>query len=366
MKKIVVKIGSSVIAPKGKLDSKLISALIKDIFAAQKKGYKIVLVSSGAIACGLNELGYKRKPQDTHSLMAISSFGQIFLMDAFNSKVKKHKKRCAQVLLTWDDFADRKRSMNMKKTIDRLLDMDILPIVNENDAVSSEEIGLGDNDRLSAGLADFIGAEQLIMLSDVEGLLDGDKLINEVACINSDITALAKKEDRTHTSGGMIIKLKAANIASLCGIKTVIAYGRKANVVSRIIMGERIGTLFLSAKKVDKARKRWIAFMENKIKGAVVIDDGAKEALLNRGKSLLAVGIVKVEGDFRRDDAVSVVDSKGVTLGWGLTNYNSEELKEVKQKKFTKEVIHRDNLAWAATDGFIINPGLEDKLDKRL
>ena len=193
------------------------------------------------------------------------------------------------------------------------------------------------------------------MLSDVEGLLDGNKLVKEVVCINSDITALAKKEDRTHTSGGMIIKLKAANIASLCGIKAVIAYGREVDVVSRIVAGEKIGTLFLPAKRIDKARKRWIAFMENKIKGAVVIDNGAKVAILNKGKSLLAVGILKVDGTFRRDDAVSVVDVKGVTLGWGLTNYNSEELKEA-NKKFTKEVIHRDNLALATRDGMIINP----------
>jgi glutamate 5-kinase len=355
MKKIVVKIGSSVIAPKGKLDRKLLNLLAADLFKAEKKGYKIVLVSSGAIACGLNELGYKRRPQDTYSLMAISSFGQIFLMDAFNKAVKRYKRRCAQVLLTWDDFSDRKRSMNMRKTIDKLLSMDVLPIVNENDAVSSEEIGLGDNDRLSAGLADFIGAQQLIMLSDVEGLLDGDVCLSEVACITKEVTALAKKEDRKHTSGGMIIKLKAANIAALCGIKTVIAYGREPEVVSRIISGEKIGTLFLPAKKIDRARKRWIAFMENKIRGAVVIDDGAKEALLCRGKSLLGVGIVRVEGLFRREEAVAVIDSKGLTLGWGLTNYNSEELQNCRDKKLSKEVIHRDNLALANSDGIIFN-----------
>jgi len=286
--------------------------------------------------------------------MAISSLGQIILMDQFNSKVKKYKRMCAQVLLTWDDFADRLRFMNINKTIDKLLAMNILPIVNENDAVSGDEIGLGDNDRLSAGLADLIGAEQLIMLSDVEGLLDGENLVKQVDCINAEVASLARAEDRTHTSGGMIIKLKAASIATLSGIRTVIAYGRKKNIISKIISGEGVGTVFLPAKKIDRARKRWIAFMENKIKGTITIDDGAKDALVNKGKSLLSVGIAKVEGKFKRGDAVSVLDLKGEAVGCGLVNYDSQELQEAKQKKLSKEVIHRDNLARASQDGLIL------------
>ncbi len=348
MKKIVVKIGSSVIAPKGKLDSKLISALIKDIFVVEKKGYKVVLVSSGAIACGLNELGYKRKPQDTHSLMAISSFGQIVLMDVFNSKVKKHKKRCAQVLLTWDDFSDRKRFMNIKKTIDKLLDMDILPIINENDAVSSEEIGLGDNDRLSAFVADLIGARQLIILSDIEGLLDGQNLVKEVLQINNEIKALVKKQAKTHTSGGMDTKLEAVTKACLAGIKTVITHGRKKQVISRIIAGEPMGTSFLPSTQIEKSRKRWIDTKQ--IKGAVNIDNGAKEALLNGGKSLLGVGITEITTGFRKADAVAVVDENGHTIGCGIVNYSSEELERAKNKRLEKAVIHRDNFVKVRSD----------------
>jgi len=350
VRKIVVKIGSSVIAPRGKLDSELVSRLVADILLVEKKGYKIILVSSGAIACGLNRLKLKNRPKDMHALMAISSLGQIILMDTFGAKFKDHERLCAQVLLTWDDFDNRKRYMNIRKTIEQLLEIKAIPIINENDVVSHEEIGIGDNDRLSAFVADLVGAEQLIILSDIEGLLDGERLVKEVTQIDDKIRALVKKQDKTHTKGGMDTKLQAATKANLSGIKAIIANGRRKDVISSIIKGDGIGTLFLPSHKIEKSRKRWID--SKQIKGLIIIDDGAKDALLNRGKSLLAVGIKRVELNFKKDDAVVVIDSQGETIGCGLVNYNSEDLKSVENKRFEKEVIHRDNFV-KAVDGWV-------------
>ena len=348
-KRIVVKIGSSVIAPKGKLDAGLITKIVEDILKVEKKGYKVVLVSSGAIACGLSSLGHMRKPNDTYALMAISSLGQIALMDAFNNKFKKYKRMCAQILLTWDDFDKRKRFINIQKTIDKILSMGVTPIINENDVTSFEEIRFGDNDRLSALVADLIGAKELIMLSDIEGLLEGKRLVKEVHRIDKKIASLAKEEDKTHTSGGMITKLEAARIATASGIKTTIAYGRRKGVISSVIDGKGVGTSFLPTQIKEKARKRWIASSKN-IKGNICVDDGAKEALLNKGRSLLNVGITDVQGPFQAGDAVSIIDSQGEFIGCGIANYSSDKLKTSKKKKLEKEVVHRDNFSKVSQD----------------
>ncbi|MFH1519741.1 MAG: glutamate 5-kinase [Candidatus Omnitrophota bacterium] len=347
-KKIVVKIGSSVIAPYGKLDSKLVAQIVKDILLVEKKGYRVIVVSSGAIACGLNQLKLRKRPNDIHRLMAISSLGQIILMDVFNAKFKKYRRMCAQVLLTWDDFDIRQRFINIRKTIEKLLMAKAIPIINENDAVSHEEIGIGDNDRLAALVADLIGAEQLIILSDIDGLLDEKKLVKEVVQINDKVKALVKKQDKTHTKGGMDTKLAAATKANLSGITVRIANGREMRVISRIVSGEDIGTLFLPSKEIEKSRKRWID--SKQIKGKIVIDDGAKAALLNKGKSLLAVGIVKVTASFNKGDAVIVVDKEEAALGCGLVNYSSDDLRKSQSKPFSKEVIHRDNFVKIAQD----------------
>lgn len=340
---IVVKIGSSIIAPKGKLEPPLIENLISDILGVEAGGFKVVLVSSGAIASGLNRLGFKKRPMDTLLLMALASLGQPILMDAYNEKFKKYGRVCAQILLTWDDFDSRKRFLNVRSTIDRLLKLNVTPIINENDAVSFEEIKFGDNDRLSALVANLIGAQMLVILSNTKGLLDGKKnLIREVCVIDSRISSLAKKEDTMFTSGGMTTKLEAAKIATASGIKTVIADGTVGSVLVEIIRGKPIGTTFLPSKEIGKAKKRWIAFGK-KIRGKIYIDDGAKEALMHKGKSLLAVGLVKVEGDFKCKDAVEVRDREARLLGRGLTNFSSWELADFKTRRFEKEVIHRDN-----------------------
>jgi glutamate 5-kinase len=348
MKKLVVKIGSSVIACGGKLDSGLVSRLVKDLLAVEKKGYKVILVSSGAIACGLNQLKLKKRPKNMHALMAISSLGQIILMDVFNAQFRRHKRNCAQILLTWDDFDIRKRYVNVRKTIEELLKLGAIPIINENDVISCEEIGIGDNDRLSGFVADLVGARELIILSDIEGLFDGKRLVKEVTLIDDKIKSLVKKQDKVYTRGGMDTKLAAATKANLSGIRARIADGRKKDVIRRIVSGEDIGTLFLPCQKVEKSRKRWID--SKQIKGAMFIDDGAKDALLNKGKSLLAVGISEVRSLFNKGDAVIVVDSNNTVLGRGIVNYGFEDLKKAKDKRFEKPVIHRDNFIKTAAD----------------
>ncbi|MBN2482900.1 MAG: glutamate 5-kinase [Candidatus Omnitrophica bacterium] len=343
IKRIVVKIGSSVIAPAGRLDSALVASLVKDIVNVEKKGYQVIVVSSGAIACGLNKMGYKKRPSDTHSLMALSSIGQILLMDVFNEKCKKHKRACAQILLTWEDFDERERFINIGKTVDTLLAMKVIPVINENDAISYKEIRFGDNDHLSALVANLVEAEQLIILSDVEGLMDGDVVVREVSRLDEKIKTLVKQDKKVHTVGGMVTKLKAAGIAISLGVRTVIACGRRKNVLSAIVAGKEIGTVFLPlSQEKAKARKRWFAY-NKKVKGKLCIDEGAADALLNKGKSLLVVGICKVEGAFVKGDTVHVVDTQGCLLGHGLVNYAAQDLQERRERKFEHEVIHRDN-----------------------
>lgn len=342
MKKVVVKIGSSVLAPRGKLDSRLVSRIVRDILSIEEKGDRVVLVSSGAIACGLNKLGYTKRPDNMHMLMALSSVGQICLMDVYNREFKKYKKNAAQILLTWDDFDNRKRYINARQTIDQLLNMSIVPIINENDAVACDEIKYGDNDRLSASVADLIGAEVFIILSDVSGLMDNGEVVKIIDEINDSVLRLVRKKEQKFTAGGMQTKLESVRIAVDSGIKTVIACGRETRVISRILEGEAIGTTFMPRLVVKEARKRWIV-SGKRIKGKLYVDTGAEDAILNKGKSLLNVGIVKMEGEFRKGDAVYVAGSGGDIIGCGLVNYNHEELGKSAREKLDKEVIHRDN-----------------------
>ncbi|MFH1875685.1 MAG: glutamate 5-kinase [Candidatus Omnitrophota bacterium] len=343
MKKLVIKIGSSIIAPAGKLDNCLVRELIADILATQALGYKVILVSSGAIACGADALGITKKPTDAHSLMALASLGQIILMDAYRAAFGAHQRNCAQILLTWDDFDNRKRFLNARATIDKLLAMEIIPIINENDAVSSEEIKFGDNDRLGALVTDLVHAGHSIILSDVAGLLDeAGAIIPVITKIDAKIYKLVKVKSGAFTSGGMQTKLQAAEIVTAAGATLVIASGHEKEPLRRIMGGEHLGTRFVPAATVSRARKRWIAFSK-KIKGKIYIDAGAKKAILENGRSLLAVGISTIEGDFKPNDSVCVLDATGAIIGCGLANYSSDDLREGKGKKFEKEIIHRDN-----------------------
>lgn len=341
-KKIVVKVGSSVIAPGGKINSTRVKNIIDAIVDLDKRGVKTVLVSSGAIACGLALLEYKKRPQEIHSLMALASLGQVLLMGVYNQKLKKHKKLCGQVLLTWDDFNERKRYLNARCTIEKLWKLGVIPIINENDAISSDEIKFGDNDKLSALVGDLIGANLLCILSNVQGVFSHGTLINVVEHIDSSIIQCARREKSEFTTGGMVTKIEAAKIATQAGITTVIANGKIKGIITKIVEGKHLGTVFLPHKALTRAKKRWIAFGK-KVRGRIYVDKGAKEALMERGKSLLACGIIKVEGQFLKHDAVEVVDAGGYQVGRGLIEYASADLIGARTKYFEREVIHRNN-----------------------
>ncbi|HOX54197.1 MAG: glutamate 5-kinase [Candidatus Omnitrophica bacterium] len=347
IKRIVVKIGTSMLASShGGLDNRIIEELVNQICSLAASGKQIILVSSGAIASGLAEMGLKTRPQDLSSLQAAASIGQSILMQRYNDYFKKNKVSCAQVLLTWEDFCQRQRYLNARNTVDRLLEYKIIPIINENDAVSTDEIKFGDNDKLSALVANLVEADLLILLSDVEGLYrtKKDDIISVVEELNDEIKKLAKGTDKKLISrGGMISKLEAAEIVMHAGIPCVIANGKTKDIIVKILEGQEIGTLFLPKKDKLVARDRWIAFGA-KTKGKIVVDDGAKEALLKKGKSLLCPGVVDLDGKFVSGDMVSIVDKNHKEFARGISNYSSGELKTIKGCKGKEEVIHRDNL----------------------
>ncbi|MBM3252568.1 MAG: glutamate 5-kinase, partial [Candidatus Omnitrophica bacterium] len=335
-KRIVIKIGSSVLTgAKGQLDTDLIAKIVDQISALIKSGKEVVLVSSGAIASGMSELGFKCRPSKLSCLQASAAIGQSLLMQTYNNLFKKKNLRCAQVLLTWDDFHVRSRYLNAKETMIALLDYKAIPIINENDTVSTEEIRRGDNDHLSALVASLLEADLLILLSDVDGLFSGKQLVSEVKNIDSDIRKLAKDTKKRHISrGGMLSKLDAVDIASHAGITSVIANGKANGIILKIIDGEKVGTLI--SLKADRmvAKKRWMAFGV-KSNGKIFVDDGAKKALVEKNKSLLCPGVIRVEGNFDSGDVVSVVDKDGNEIAKGKVNFSYEEVNNIKGKKAT-------------------------------
>ncbi len=338
-KRIVIKIGSSLLFA-GQAQSEIaaqISALVKN-------GKEVIIVSSGAIASGMSVLKMKSRPRELSSLQATAAVGQHLLMSQYRRFFEKKGLNCAQVLLTWEDFDDRKRYLNAKNTLLALLKFKSIPIINENDTVSTDEIKFGDNDRLSALVATLTNADLLIILSDVNGLLDTDKnVIKVVDEITPQIKALACPTKKKICVGGMVTKLEAARIAANSGIPCVIANGRKKEIIFSIIKNPSdSGTLFVPKKGYLAARERWIAF-GTKTKGKIIIDDGAKNALINK-KSLLSVGVVKLEGIFEAGDIVSVHDLGGNEFARGKAGISSKQLDKVKGSRFDKEAIHRDNI----------------------
>ncbi len=351
MKKIVIKIGSSVIAPQGELDYRFLRGLASQIKTLRKEGFVVVLVSSGAIALGRPLLGVTLKDRlSLNQLQAAASLGQIKLMDVYNRIFSRLKINCAQLLLTWDDFEKRNRYINISHTLNVLFKRGILPIANENDVVSTDEIKFGDNDKLSALLASLISAGKLVILSDVKGFLKEGQLVRRIENINGELLRFARGSSSIWTKGGMRSKLEAARIATSSGVSTFIAKGQTPGIILQIVRGEDFeGTSFVPAMRIS-ARRRWIAFAR-KSRGVLYIDEGAGEAIVNNKKSLLAVGVKKVEGDFAKGDSVAVKNNKGRILGYGLTNFSASELKKNLGKKLEKEVIHRDNLAIVKQNG---------------
>ena len=372
IKRVVIKIGSSVISNKDKGRSSLECGLSKDwvrhyarqIKLIQDKGYDVVLVSSGAIMAGRERLGLSRADLSIPEKQACAAIGQSFLMHTYEKAFEKKDIKVAQILLSHDDLGNRRRYLNAKHTIEALLERNVIPIINENDSVTVEEIKIGDNDTLSATVACLVDAQLLIILSDVEGLFNSDpsikikgekaELLSHVARVNDEIERTAGKSNNKLTVGGMYTKVIAAKKTMSFGIPTLVVNGLDEKVLENIFSGKDVGTLFWSGKGKIRDRKHWIAHTL-KPAGTLVVDAGARKALIKRGKSLLPAGLIKVKGDFEFGKAVMIVDEEGKEIGRGLVNYNSSDLLRIKGmktpaikkmigKSFYEEVIHRDDL----------------------
>jgi glutamate 5-kinase len=349
IKRIVIKVGSSVIATyKMKPRIAHLKSLVNQICEVQRKGVEVILVSSGAIVFGMGELEQKARPSHLAGMQALAAIGQTILMNKYNDLFQKNNVRCAQVLLTWDDFDERRRYNNARNAFRTMLDWNIVPIVNENDTISTEEIKFGDNDKLSSFVASLVEADLLLILSDVEGFYNlktpEKTLFKEIKRITRDIEGLAQETSKKNTArGGMMAKLEAIKIASQAKIPCVIANGETENVLVRILKGERIGTFFSEREKKVIARKHWISFGA-KPKGELTVDDGAKRALLKGGNSLLLPGIVSWNGHFKKDDVVVVKDAQGEEFARGVVRYSNLDLTKMEDKKGKAEAIHYDHL----------------------
>lgn len=362
MKRLVIKIGSNILTSEDNgLDLERIQAIADDISAVRGKGYEVVVVSSGAVAAGMKKLELKEKPKDIVLKQAAAAVGQSSLMWAYERCFNTHGRKVAQVLLTRDDFADRKRYINSRNTLNTLLSYEVIPIINENDTVATDEIRFGDNDSLASLVAGLIDAERLIILSDVDGLFDDDpgknphaKLIGVVERITPELEKKAGGSGSIVGTGGMFSKLMAAKRAVHHGITVTIVNGRRKDVLSSLLEGARLGTEFRPRETRLSSKKGWIAYA-CRTKGSISVDEGAARVLIHGGKSLLPSGIISLSGSFEAGDAVYCLDPGGKRIAKGLTNYSSEEIDKIRGKKtseiesilgyrYSDEVIHRDNL----------------------
>ncbi len=351
--KIVVKVGSSLLTGgKTTIIPRNLSRIVDHIARFVKEGRDVVLVTSGAVASGLSVLGLHARPKVLAQLQAAAAAGQNILMQAYTSAFAEHNLKCGQVLLTRDDFNDEKRYLNARATLDTLIKFGVVPVVNENDAISVDEIKFGDNDTLSALVAGAVEADGLLILTDIDGLYDHfdartgacGQRIPEVKEITPEIEYAACGTDKASCVGGMSTKIEAARIATNVGIPVILANGLKENLNIDFARPSCDGTLFSVTENHRLGlKKRWIAFGAA-AKGRVYVDAGAKNALVYGFKSLLAPGIVKVDGFFRVGDIVEIVDQEGKGFAKGRTNFSSSEMAEIKGKKIKDEVVHRDNL----------------------
>jgi len=362
-KRVVVKVGTKVITSKDRsLDLNKISDLVSQISSAMDKGVEIILVTSGAIGAGMSMLGLKKRPSDLSYLQATAAIGQGHLMHLYSGYFRAKGYNIGQILLTQEDFNDRNRFLNIKHTINTLLRHKAIPVINENDTVATDEIKCGDNDRLSSLVADLTGADSLVLLSDVDGLLDeSGRVIRFVGDIDHKIMKLGRNKSHCDLgTGGMVTKLEAARIAAKAGIACIIANGREKDIIKKILGDESPGTVFGITKGSggdDNARKRWIAY-SSRSKGKIFIDEGAESAIRKSNKSLLASGVTAVSGRFNAGDTVSVVNKDGRDIAKGISAYSSEDMKKIKGLKTREfcrvlgrqaidsdEAIHKDNLA---------------------
>src|SRR5208283_474718 len=362
MNRIVIKIGSNILTNKsGGLNQQRVNSIAKDVSGLCNDDYEVVIVSSGAIAAGMKKLGLKEKPQDIRLKQAAAAVGQSSLMWAYEKSFSRFQKKVAQVLLTRGTFSDRNRYLNAKNTIITLLTYGIIPVINENDTVATDEIKFGDNDQLAALVSGLIDAERLIILLDVNGLFSADpkknpdaKIITAVKEITPELEKMAEGAGSIIGTGGMYSKLLAAKKALSYGIKVNIVSGRKGGIVQALLHGANPGTEFVSQTKKVSSKKGWIAYAI-KPKGTIILDHGAVCAVMQSGKSLLPSGIMMVEGVFDVGDAVHCVDPYGSRIAKGIVNYSSHDIDRIKGKqtseieeslgyKYSDEVIHRDNL----------------------
>ena len=361
VKRVVVKVGSRLLAGEnGVVDQTLISRIVEQISVLKEQGIEVLLVTSGAIVAGRQELGMKRRPRSLPGLQAAAAVGQAILMHIYQENFKKAGYCVGQILLTRDGLHHRDRNLNVRHTIQTLLAGGVIPIVNENDTVSVDEIKFGDNDRLAALVANLIRADLLILLTDVDGLLSSSgpvrsgEVIHQVDSITPEIIGLIEDTDNEHSRGGMRSKIEAAEIVTRAGGRVIIAGGSRANILTDIIAGKEVGTYFPTGFSRMRSRKCWIAFSCLK-QGRIIVDAGARRALVEKGTSLLASGILEVEGDFKSGDMISIVDESREEFCRGLVNYSSAELEKIRGKKterfesilgykFYDEAVHRDNL----------------------
>jgi glutamate 5-kinase len=361
-KRWVIKIGSALLTNDGAgLDRKAIDSWVEQIAHLLSQGNDVVLVSSGAIAEGIVRLGWTTRPESIHELQAAAAVGQMGLIQTYESSFKRFDRHTAQILLDHDDMANRQRYLNARGALQTLISLNVVPIVNENDTVVTDEIRFGDNDSLAALVANLVDADMLVILTDKDGLFDANpdtnpdaQLISEAMANDTSLDALAGGSNGTLGRGGMVTKLQAARLAARSGCNTVIAGGRNQNILHQVAAGENVGTLLSASQKPLAARKQWLAG-QLQVKGKLFLDAGAVDVLTQRGRSLLAVGVTAVEGIFTRGDLVSCVDSNGVEVARGLVGYSSEEANRIKGHSAESiagilgyreddELIHRDNL----------------------
>jgi glutamate 5-kinase len=361
-RRIVVKVGSSLVTNEGRgLDEVAIGEWCRQMALLAKEGREVIMVSSGAIAEGMKRLGWATRPQEIHALQAAAAVGQMGLAQMYESKLRENGLGSAQVLLTHADLADRERYLNARSTLLTLLQHKVLPVINENDTVVNDEIKFGDNDTLGALVANLVEADALVILTDQKGLYTADprknpeaQFVHEARAGDPSLEAMAGGVGSSIGSGGMITKILAAKRAAGSGDSTVIAWGREPDALIRLCQGEAIGNLLVAQTQKQQARKQWMAD-HLQLRGAVSVDPGAAAKLLAEGKSLLAIGMTQVEGDFSRGDVIAIRDVNGLEIARGLANYASAEARLICRKPSTEfeallgyiaesEFVHRDNL----------------------
>lgn len=361
-KRWVIKIGSALLTADGQgLDHTAIRAWVAQMVALRARGIELVLVSSGAVAEGMMRLGWTSRPHALHELQAAAAVGQMGLVQAYESNFQQYDIHTAQVLLTHDDLSNRQRYLNACSTLRTLLEVGVLPVVNENDTVVTDEICFGDNDTLAALVANLVEADALIILTDQAGLFDKDprkhadaQLLHEARAVDASLDEMVGGSAGGLGRGGMLTKLRAARLAARSGAGTVIAFGHESQVLERIASAEQLGTLLLPEQETQAARKQWLAG-HLQLRGSLRLDAGAVKVLRDAGCSLLPVGVVAVKGDFERGEAVACVDEAGREIARGLVNYSasdarriigrsSHELESILGCVSETELIHRDNM----------------------